>query len=125
MSLEGSRTVPLFLFGTLMPGELYYSRIAYAVAWYEPAATRGILYDTGVGYPAALFGGQETIRGFVVHLRQSLSDEVLAEIDKLEDEGNETRRVRVRVLDGLEVFAYEWNKPVEGLRELAEGWRSE
>lgn len=123
MTLEERRTVPLFLYGTLMPGQLYHSRIAYGVAWYEPAQAKGVLYDTGLGYPAALFGGDETIDGFVVHIRQSLAAEIMAEIDKLEDEGNEYRRVKIRTLDGLEVSAYEWIKPVAGLRELTEGWR--
>lgn len=116
-------TIRLFVYGTLAPG-----RDAWSVL--EPWATGtphedrvpGVLYDTGRGYPAAVFDGDEdtnAVHGFVVELDAKRAAEALAALDHYE--GHEYERITVRTAGGVEVATYAWIAPLRGCRAVAGG----
>ena len=54
----------LFVYGTLQPGDVRWHFLApYVIGEAIDDAVAGTLYDTGRGYPAAIFGGDHLIRG--------------------------------------------------------------
>lgn len=113
----------LFVYGTLLPGEPRWpvlERVAVRVA---DAAAAGRLYDTGNGYPAAVFttdGG--TIVGALVIVEDAEWDELIARLDRIEGEGELYRRVECSVA-GEPAVSYEWLGPTADLTPLPNGWR--
>jgi gamma-glutamylcyclotransferase (GGCT)/AIG2-like uncharacterized protein YtfP len=100
---------PLFVYGTLMPGHLRWGVLEpHAVGW-RPAAVEGHLYDSGQGWPAAVFTpGDDLVRGWAVDLRPEVADVVLAHLDEVEGvDAGLFRRVDVALLGGEHVIAYE------------------
>jgi gamma-glutamylcyclotransferase (GGCT)/AIG2-like uncharacterized protein YtfP len=109
-------TVTLFVYGTLAPGERAWSTLAPHARKTWPTTVAGRLYDTGRGYPAAVFGaGPTSVAGWCCELH----DPPLARLD--EWEGDEYARIVVRAADGTEAFAYHWQASLDGLRELPAG----
>jgi len=101
-------TNALFVYGTLAPGEPAWSHIAPYVTEHREAAVPGRLYDTGRGYPGAVFAaGDALVQGWCC----TIVDAPLAALD--EYEGSEYRRVTVRCTDGTDAIAYDWIAPLE------------
>lgn len=101
---------PLFVYGTLMPGHLRWAVLEpHAVGW-RPAAVEGRTYDSGRGWPAAVFApGDDLVRGWAVDLDPDVAEVVLAHLDEVEGVGAGLfRRVEVALLGGEPVVAYEW-----------------
>lgn len=99
----------LFVYGTLMPGHLRWGVLEPHATGWRPAAVEGHLYDTGQGWPAAVFvPGDDLVRGWAVDLRAEVAQVVLAHLDEVEgvDEGL-FRRVEVALLGGEAAIAYE------------------
>jgi len=119
---SGARTIPIFVYGTLKPGGVYHGRVSAWVVYALDASVRGEMYDTGLGYPAAVFGGNDVVPGVLLHVPADALDRVLEVMDEIEEEGKEFRRVRVHTLDGIEAIAYEWMGPTERLRPLLGPW---
>jgi gamma-glutamylcyclotransferase (GGCT)/AIG2-like uncharacterized protein YtfP len=113
---------PLFVYGTLMPGHLRWAVLEpHAVSW-RPAAVEGQLYDTGQGWPAAVFApGDDLVRGWAVDLDPAVVDVVMAHLDVVEgvDQGL-FRRVEVALLDGEPVVAYELGTSTDALTRIAD-----
>lgn len=113
--------LPLFVYGTLMPGHLRWAVLEpHAVGW-RPAAVEGLLYDTGQGWPAAVFRpGADLVRGWAVDLRPEVADVVMAHLDEVEgvDEGL-FLRVEVALLGGEPVVAYELGTDAGALTQIA------
>lgn len=119
----------VFVYGTLMPGELRWPSLeAYAVGWQEATAA-GQLWDTGRGYPAAVFhhlasdatASGSRIPGVCVTLRDAAVDEAIAVLDAIEGEGALYRRVTIASSAG-EAVSYEWLGDTAGLTLLPHGW---
>jgi gamma-glutamylcyclotransferase (GGCT)/AIG2-like uncharacterized protein YtfP len=102
----------VFVYGTLQPGEERWPILAPLVLG-EGRATKvaGDLYDTGEGYPAALFPDdtEGLITGRVFTMRQEAIAEALAVLDEVEAavEGL-YRRIVVETIDGDRAWAYEY-----------------
>lgn len=101
----------LFVYGTLRWGDVRWAILEPFVcdAGFDDAVP-GRLFDTGLGYPAAIFDDTDDrhlIAGRVVTLRHDRLDEALAVLDDEEDtvEGL-YRRVQVRTANGQTVWAY-------------------
>jgi len=80
----------LFVYGTLMPGHLRWPMLAPHAISQRPATSPGTLYDTGNGWPAAVFGPADTapdVPGWVVWVPRSRAGEVLRELDEMEGIG--------------------------------------
>jgi gamma-glutamylcyclotransferase (GGCT)/AIG2-like uncharacterized protein YtfP len=117
---NAGESVFLFVYGTLMPGEIRWRYLSpYAVSW-RRATAPGRLWDTGYGYPAAKFddtGGE--IPGVVVLLRAGAAETAIRLLDQIE--GNLYRRVEVSTGWGR-ALSYEWLGPTDGFRPLPGGW---
>jgi gamma-glutamylcyclotransferase (GGCT)/AIG2-like uncharacterized protein YtfP len=104
----------LFVYGTLRPGEERWHHLEpFVVGDDIDTATRGSLYDTGNGYPAAVFSDDPAaplITGRAYHLRDI--DRALALLDAVESavEGL-YERVVVPVSAGLHAWAYQCGDP--------------
>jgi gamma-glutamylcyclotransferase (GGCT)/AIG2-like uncharacterized protein YtfP len=113
-------TNALFVYGTLAPGEPAWSRIARYVSEQREAAVPGRLYDTGRGYPGAVFAaGDSLVQGWCC----TCTDLPFAELDAFE--GDEYRRITVRCRDGTNAIAYDWIAPLDGCTFITTGsWRT-
>jgi gamma-glutamylcyclotransferase (GGCT)/AIG2-like uncharacterized protein YtfP len=108
----------LFVYGTLVPGGRYWSEVADAVVSNRPAQVRGRLYDTGRGYPAAIFHAAGTeVGGYVLTLWDP--ETTLAHLDSFE--GHEYVRKEVETVAGERVWSYEWQADLAPLRLLDGG----
>ncbi|MDQ4133503.1 MAG: gamma-glutamylcyclotransferase [Actinomycetota bacterium] len=115
-------TTALFVYGTLMPGQLRWPVLEpYAVAT-QPAHTTGRLWDTGSGYPAACFDDEnDHIPGVFVRIAPDRLADVILMLDGIEGEGVLFRRVEV-VTSAGPAMSYEWLGSTDGLRSLPHGW---
>ncbi|MGJ3250682.1 MAG: gamma-glutamylcyclotransferase family protein [Elainellaceae cyanobacterium] len=74
--------VSVFVYGTLQPGEFYYSQYcAETVVASCRAIAHGLLFDLPAGYPA-MTKGEGIVRGFLLSFDDS---SVLASLDELEE----------------------------------------
>lgn len=109
----------LFVYGTLRPGghawEIAEPLLA-GTPW--PAEAAGLLYDTGLGYPAALPGADSTVPGHVLPLRSP--PKALPMLDAYE--GSAFTRTRTALPGGEACWIYYWNAPVEEMVRIPE-WR--
>lgn len=107
--------VHLFVYGTLRPGDVRWSFLEpWVVDDGVDDAVPGSLYDTGLGYPAAIFDGRGTILGRTYELRRATLDEALAVID--EEEGTVSglyHRVEVRTRTGIDAWAYSYGSGLD------------
>ncbi len=118
-------TTRLFVYGTLAPGRIAWSVLEpWVVGTATADAVAGVLYDTGLGYPAATFapprgGPGNVVHGVVVTLDPERAQVALGTLDRYE--GDDYERVTVRTRAGLEVAAYAWIAPLTSCRALAHG----
>lgn len=112
----------MFVYGTLMPGQPRWRHLQpYAASW-TPATTRGRLWDTGLGYPAATFDEDgHDIPGVAVVVQAGLASSAIRLLDEIEGEGSLYRRVEILTSAG-EAVSYEWLGPTDGFRPLPGGW---
>ena len=105
----------LFVYGTLRPGDCRWELLEPYVSDSGIEDTvAGTLYDTGLDYPAAVFGGSTLIRGIHFGLSEGTREEALRELDIVEDTVDGLyRRVRVTTSGGTEVWTYEYRDGVE------------
>jgi gamma-glutamylcyclotransferase (GGCT)/AIG2-like uncharacterized protein YtfP len=124
VSEQAGRTVAVFVYGTLKPGGFYYPRISQWVVYTADAMVRGELFDTGLGYPAAVFGEADVVHGTLLYFAEATIHRALEIMDEIESEGVEYRRVRVLTVDGVEAIGYEWMGNTTGLRPLTGPWEA-
>jgi gamma-glutamylcyclotransferase (GGCT)/AIG2-like uncharacterized protein YtfP len=117
-----SSTPPaVFAYGTLMPGAANWRHLEPFAVSTVPASADGQLFDTGSGFAAAQFGGAEPIPGALIQIAPERIDEALAVLDRLEDLGNQFRRIVVPTSSGS-AYAYETLVATDGLPHLPAGW---
>jgi gamma-glutamylcyclotransferase (GGCT)/AIG2-like uncharacterized protein YtfP len=94
----------VFVYGTLRPGSSAWELVEPWVDG-EPyqASIRGVMFDTGFGYPG-LLPGNGKVSGWVLPLRST--GKALATLDSYE--GGEYRRVRITLVDGTVCWTYRW-----------------
>ena len=105
----------LFVYGTLRPGDVRWSFLAPWVVddGFDDAVT-GRLYDTGLDYPAAVFGDGGLVAGRTYELHRETLQEALRIIDDEEDTVlGRYRRVAVRTAGGVRAWAYEYGTGLE------------
>lgn len=102
--------LPVFAYGTLLPGEVRWSILApFVVDEGTDDTVGGRLFDTGVGYPAARFDGHAIIHGRVFTMHAATYEHALIRLDEVEGavEGA-YRRVEVTTAAGVRAWAYEY-----------------
>ena len=113
-------TARLFVYGTLAPGRDAWPVLApWATGTPQEDRVAGVLYDTGRGYPAAVFDEDGAVHGYVVELDAARAAEALVALDRYE--GSEYERITVRTANGVEVATYAWIAPLQGCRAVAGG----
>ena len=81
-----------------------------------------MLYDSGNGWPVAVFGEEGVIPGFVVELEAAQIDEALPVIDEVEDTATDLlRRIEITTVDGTPAWAYHYPHGVDRLERI-ERW---
>ena len=108
----------LFVYGTLCPGQAAWPMLApLAIDEPAPSTVRGLLYDTGLGYPA-LVAGDGVVPGWTVRLGSPA--EALVVLD--EYEGPQYDRIQTVDSAGRTCWTYRWCAPMTGLTPLPQGW---
>lgn len=117
-------TLPLFAYGTLLPGEVRWSVLApYVVDAGVSDTVGGRLFDTGVGYPAALFDGRSTIHGRVFALRADRYCDALTDLDEVEGAVDGAyRRIEVTTATGVRAWAYEYGGGLDLVEIVGGSW---
>lgn len=112
----------IFCYGTLLPGQERWQFLAPFVLAYEPDQVSGRIYDTGLGYPAALFDRVGIVHGFRFRLDPAQLLDALSLLDEIEGavEGL-YHRVQVTTAMGAQVHAYQYGGTPEGLVDIPEG----
>ncbi|MFP5486853.1 MAG: gamma-glutamylcyclotransferase [Acidimicrobiia bacterium] len=105
----------LFVYGTLRPGDVRWPLLEpWVVDVGVDDTVPGLLFDTGLGYPAAVFGDEGTIVGRTYALRAGTIDEALHRIDDEEDTVlGLYRRVEVLTGRGRRAWAYQYGTGLE------------
>lgn len=105
----------LFVYGTLRPGDVRWALLErYVDDDGVDDAAAGRVFDTGLDYPAAVFGEGGQVRGRTFRLNSELLDEALRVLD--EEEGTVSglyRRVRITTLGKIEAWAYAYGDGLE------------
>ena len=112
----------LFVYGTLLPGEVRWHHLERFVAGDGHAdSVGGRLFDTGRGYPAARFGDDGAIVGHVYPLQLDRLAAALAHLDEVEGAvAGLYVRTSVMTHRGVEAFAYAYGEGLE-LTPIASG----
>ena len=99
----------LFVYGTLRPGDVRWPLLRpFSVGDGVADEVDGELYDTGLDYPAAVFGGNGRIIGVTFELIADTIDLALAVLDEEEGTGiGLYDRVAIRTRSGRDAWAYE------------------
>ncbi len=105
----------LFVYGTLRPGDVRWSMLEpFAADTGVDDTVAGRLFDTGLDYPAAVFGVGGTIVGRTYRLRIETLAEALAVLDEEEDTVDGLyRRVTVVTGRGTTAWAYAYGQGLE------------
>jgi gamma-glutamylcyclotransferase (GGCT)/AIG2-like uncharacterized protein YtfP len=93
---------PVFVYGSLKPGEKMFRHISHVVKETIPATILGHLYDTPFGYPLLLCPGEEDelrINGVILIPLDDMYDEMVSIIDVIEGEAGFTKEVREVLLE--------------------------
>lgn len=112
----------LFVYGTLRPGDVRWGFLEpFAADLGVDDTAAGTLYDTGLDYPAAVFGGDRTIIGRTFRLRAHGIAHALAVLDAEEDTVlGLYRRIAIRTGRGVDAWAYEYGDGLD-LTPIASG----
>ncbi|MEW6555219.1 MAG: gamma-glutamylcyclotransferase family protein [Actinomycetota bacterium] len=101
--------VPVFVYGTLKPGEKMFRHISHTVRDAVPATISGSLYDTPFGYPLLVGPGPEdasAINGVVLIPLEEQYEEMIRIIDVIEGEaGFEKGEMEVTLESGSKLTA--------------------
>lgn len=119
-------TVCVFVYGTLLPGDVRWHHLApFVDGDGTPDSVTGRLFDTGQGYPAAIFDARAepggTIHGHTFTLSAHTSDTCLDVLDEVEGVvGGLYTRVSVTTRRGDTAWAYEYGHGLD-LVEIESG----
>jgi gamma-glutamylcyclotransferase (GGCT)/AIG2-like uncharacterized protein YtfP len=101
----------VFVYGTLMPGRLRWPILAPFARNHRPAVAAGALYDTGEGWPVAVFAAEGAVPGVLVEVDPA----VLPVLDEVEETATDAlRRIEITTADGTRAWAYHCPGSVAG-----------
>lgn len=106
----------LFVYGSSMPGMSRYDIISRYVTRSARDTVQGSLYDSGLGYPLARFGGDGQIRGVVLWLDPATAEAALTEMTRVE--AGLFHPVTVRTATGVSAQAYQWIGSTDGFPKI-------
>ncbi len=105
----------VFVYGTLRPGDVRWHLLEpFTLDAGMTDSVPGELFDTGLDYPAAVFGPRSTIHGHTFALLETSLDHAIATLDEVEDVvGGEYSRVLVRTNRGIDAWAYQYGSGLD------------
>jgi gamma-glutamylcyclotransferase (GGCT)/AIG2-like uncharacterized protein YtfP len=112
----------LFVYGTLQPGRLRWPVLAPFTVGTRPASVPGVLYDSGYGWPVAVFDehAPSEVPGVLVDLDPHRLDDALELLDEVEGVVTDLlRRIVVTTTGQLAAWAYHWPATTTGMRRIA------
>ena len=114
-SVDDPLPTTLFAYGTLLPGDVRWPLLRRFVTdegW--PDRVAGRLFDTGLGYPAAIFGSGSLIHGRTFTLLTASLEQALEVLDREEDTvSGMYRRVTVTTESRTVAWAYAYGDGLE------------
>jgi gamma-glutamylcyclotransferase (GGCT)/AIG2-like uncharacterized protein YtfP len=116
-------TERVFVYGTLKPGQGRWSVLAPFVLPTGDdgaSAVSGLLYDTGYGWPAAVFdtAAGADVPGTVLTLRPESVAQALDTLDAVEGVRSGLFHRMLVEVDGQSCWAYHWPGPVAGFQRI-------
>jgi gamma-glutamylcyclotransferase (GGCT)/AIG2-like uncharacterized protein YtfP len=111
----------LFVYGTLQPGRLRWPLLEPFAVGSTPACVPGVLYDSGHGWPVAVFDGDPTgdVPGVLVDLDPDRLERALDLLDRIEGVVTGVlRRVLVTTTEQAVAWAYHWPASTDGMRRI-------
>lgn len=113
----------LFVYGTLRPGEVRWQHLEpFVVGDGVHTTTSGDVYDTGLEYPAAMFGGPRSIHGRVYELHPERIVDALSHLDEVEGAVRGLyHRVTVLTDSGRTAWAYQCGEEALLVRRIEGG----
>ncbi len=107
----------LFVYGTLQPGRLRWPFLERFAIGHRPAEVRGAIYDTGYGWPVAVFGPSAgSVPGTLVDLDGEHLGEALRVLDDVEATATDLlRRIAVTTTAGERAWTYHCDHPTDGM----------
>lgn len=110
----------LFVYGTLMPRRLRWPILAPFAQSHRMATVAGTIYDSGCGWPVAVFAnGDAVVPGVLVDLDPWRLTEALAILDDVEETATDKlRRIVVTTNDGATAWAYHHPQAVDGMTQI-------
>jgi gamma-glutamylcyclotransferase (GGCT)/AIG2-like uncharacterized protein YtfP len=117
--------IPVFVYGTLKPGEFYHAAYCEGrVVAYEEAIAYGQLYALPLGYPA-MTEGSNRVYGYLLSLKDSVALDALDELEDYDPHRpalqNEYNRVWIEVFAPTSEsrgFAWVYQMSVEQVQDL-------
>ncbi|MDP2292260.1 MAG: gamma-glutamylcyclotransferase family protein [Actinomycetota bacterium] len=121
--MTGASPTHLFVYGTLRPGEVRWQHLApFVVGDGVHTTTSGDVYDTGLEYPAATFGGPRSIHGRVYELHPARIVDALSHLDEVEGAVRGLyHRVTVVTDSGHTAWAYQCGEEALLVRRIEGG----
>jgi gamma-glutamylcyclotransferase (GGCT)/AIG2-like uncharacterized protein YtfP len=117
--LAAMEPTAVFVYGTLLPTESRWPLLEPFAVEVRPAVVPGRLFDTGRGFPCALFSGVGSIPGAVIAVEPERIEEALALLDEVEGVAfGLYERVLVRTDDGEAVWSYAWAGDMDDLTPI-------
>ncbi|MDH3706641.1 MAG: gamma-glutamylcyclotransferase [Acidimicrobiia bacterium] len=113
----------VFIYGTLLPGEQRWPVLEPFAVALTPAWVSGALYDTGHGYPAAVFAEPGRIDGTLVRLDRHRLAAALAALDEAEAVEHGLYVRTVIVSDRGRAWSYEYRGGIDRLVRIGSRWR--
>ena len=113
----------VFVYGTLMPGRLRWALLQPFAGASRDAEVPGTIYDSGEGWPVAVFAdGEAVVPGVLVDLDPDQLATALPLLDDVEDAATDKlRRIVVTTTDGATAWAYHHPHAVDGMTQI-EAW---
>ncbi|BAN03965.1 hypothetical protein YM304_36510 [Ilumatobacter coccineus YM16-304] len=127
-SMSGEVITRLFVYGTLQPGDVRWHHLEPFVVDDGVADTvTGRVFDTGLDYPAAIFGDHAAPGGTIVGRTYTLDEaslaDALAHLDEVEDTvGGRYHRVSVITGTGTTAWAYEYGGGLDLVEIVSGNW---
>lgn len=113
----------VFVYGTLRPGQPRWPALARFAT--QPNATHaasapGQLFNTGYGWPAAVFDevSSDQVPGVVVRLHTESVDEALLTLDAIEGVDSGLFQRVIVTAGGHPCWSYHWPGPTEGFHRI-------
>jgi gamma-glutamylcyclotransferase (GGCT)/AIG2-like uncharacterized protein YtfP len=102
--------IPVFVYGTLRPGDTRYDHIEDGVARHEPAQLRARIIATGADYPGLELSDSDgdTVDGVLLHPNAPGLARWMQLLDRIEGHPRLFSRVLCRVDDGRLAWVYVW-----------------